>query len=305
VNLRPAPRTNGSNRTLGDLNDFVNTLGLVTASCDSGVATRSLGEALGADLVAVCRGDVIHDLVTWPGSAISKDELLREIEGSSAGVRRSFVDSRAFMQVPLQPVGRTLILSRPTIGFTPDEYEFAAACAVSIGSLAAARDSARRISELEDQLDGAHSRLGRLRDDLEATQGLRDRLSRIQELICQRRPIEVLLDSVSASASYLIEADAIDLHLLDSDDPSPLSGEDLVAVSAARVAMEEDRLAVVSDSSYASHAISAPIRIAGKIVGCLIAARVSHLPTIRRSRSGIDDRSRNTRFARAARLESC
>jgi len=281
----PAPRPDGPNRTLGDLNDFANTVGLTTTGCDPDTAARYLGEALGADLVAVHQDGAIRDVVLWPDSTLSADELLRRVGESAGGVQRSFADSRAVMEVCLPPLGHRLILSRPEIEFSPDEREFAAAVAMSIGNSSAVRSSARLNTDLQDELERVGSRLERMCDDLEAAQGLLDRLSRIQELISLRPPIDVLLESVAASASYLIEADNIDLHLLDSAvGVAPRIWADLTTASAARAAMAEDRLVVVrsaesavahGDSSPAIHAVSAPIRVAGRVVGCLVAARAS------------------------------
>ncbi len=282
------PRSAGPRRTLGDLNDFVRLAGLMSGAGDPDKSSRALGEALAADLVAVLRGNSIEDSIVWKDAAMSEDELIGSLGGRGQGSRRMFIGSRAVMTVPLRPLDLDLVMSRPDQEFSADECEFATAVAALIGASRAARDSARLNLQMQDDMHSIESRLERSRDALENNQGLLDRLSRIQELIARRPPIDVLLESVVTSASYLIDADAVDLHLRDTevggDTRAGSIWDDPTTARVATTAMQEDRLAIAEDDSSSpivdrpascAHALAAPIRVSGRIVGCMVAARFS------------------------------
>jgi len=199
---------------------------------------------------------------------------------------RAFVDGSGTLEVGVRAIAANLMITREGSEFSTDEAEFAAAVAREAGMAIGAHRNLRESAELHSDLEMAGRRVERLQRDLETSQGLLDRLSQIEELISSRPPIDQLLESVVSGASYLIEADGIEIHL-DDTGPDPIistegrrSGRGFGPTSDS--AMSEDRLMIGEEPAGqgaleplvdGSRVMAAPIRVAGRVIGCLTVFR--------------------------------
>ncbi len=199
---------------------------------------------------------------------------------------RSSVDVTATLEVDVASAGSTLLFVRGGSGFSRDEAEFASAVAREVGVVLGGQKTRREATELRDELQAVARRVERLHRDHERTQSLLDRLTRIEELISLRSPIDLLLESVVSGASHLITADEVAIHLQDATRvPAASSSEDPAPNGpgpTSCLAMSQDRLVIDREGSAAGgpgqstdsvHVMSAPIRVAGRVVGCLTASK--------------------------------
>ncbi len=275
---------NGARRTLSDLNDFVDALGISAGRCDLDALARLLGAALGADTVVLRRGDTIARTIRSSGPRLSQHRLLALAGNPVKLPHRSSVNATATLEIGVVAVGSSLIFIRVGPDFSRDETEFASAVAREAGMALGLQKTLRGAAELQDELRAVTRRVERLDRDHDRDQSLLDRLARIEELISLRPPIDLLLESVVSGASYLIAADAVDIHLQDvarnlaassSDreirsDPGPTSCR---AMSENRLVVDHERSTIGGPGRSANGAcvMSAPVRVAGRVVGCLTA----------------------------------
>ncbi len=268
-------RSNGAPRSLVELNAFLDALANSEAASSLETAADLLADAINAERVSLRRADIgpVGD-----GSPVSR----------SPHPQRSLDGETAVLEIAIPSLSTHMVFMRSEAEFTSDQAEFAAAVARQLGAAMHAERSMRESAQLRGELVTVGQRVERLNRDFERSQGLLDRLSQIDDLISRRPPIEQLLDSVVMGASYLIDADDIDIHLVGTHSQSPKSngqgrvtggadpgGTAARAMSENRLSIEDETTAIVGLNNPDSglHVMAAPLRVGGRVVGCLTASK--------------------------------
>jgi len=277
---------------LSDLNDFIESLGISAGRCDLDAVARLLGAALEAEAVVIEHGQLTIRNTASAEPLLSQARSLA-VAGEPVNLpARAFADGTATLEVGVPAIAANLLFSREESEFSADEAEFAAAVAREAGMAIGGHRNLRESAELRGDLEMAGRRVERLQRDLETSQGLLDRLSQIEELISSRPPIDQLLESVVSGASYLIEADGIEIHL-DDTGPDPIMStkgrpSTVGFGSTSSLAMSEDRLVIGEEPpkegapkplSEGSRVMAAPIRVAARVIGCLTSYRRLSAPS--------------------------
>jgi diguanylate cyclase (GGDEF)-like protein len=247
------------------------------------VAAERVAEALDAEVGAVVIGGDVRGSTGFgqdgpPAGLVSVTTATETVAVPGAGVLHAAVGA----------LGRSadgyLLVARLDEPFATEERQMLDGMAQSLGlALRSLRTLAAERRLREEREREAERRL-ELLDELKARQRLLETLLGIQRAISNRKPLQEVLDAVTAGASSLLDGSGVALVLADPYDAGQLivastcgrqgmAGDDTTVLAAASDAMAADQVVTRAGGgrSARSRMSAAPVHVSGEITGSLVA----------------------------------
>ncbi|HEX6674415.1 MAG TPA: EAL domain-containing protein [Actinomycetes bacterium] len=268
------------------------------------VAAERVAETLDAEVGAVVIGGEVRGSTGFGGegppaalAAVTSATETLEIPG--AGTLQAAVGAVG------RPADGYLVVARVDEPFSTEERQLLDGMAQGLGlALRSLRTLAAERRLREEREREAEQRL-ELLNALEARQRLLETLLAIQRAISNRKPLQEVLDAVTAGASGLLDGSGVALVLAAPYDAGQLivastcgrqgrAGDDATVLAAAADAMASDQVVtrVAAGRKAAGRTSAAPVRVDGETTGSLVAT----------TRGGADQREFLAAFAQQVSL---
>jgi diguanylate cyclase (GGDEF)-like protein len=247
------------------------------------VAVERAAEALDAEVGAVvidgvCRGSVGFGAGTPPENVVAADVGAETITAPRLGTLHATV------AVLVRGSGERLLVARASEPFSAEERQMLQGMAQVLGlALRGLRTLVAERSLREEREREAEQRL-HLLDALRGRQRLLETLLGIQRAISNRKPLQDVLDSVTAGAAGLLDRAAVTLVLADpftagqliiaSSSGESRSAEDEAVLAAAAAAMAVNDVVTRAGGTGGRAIVAAPVPVEVDMGGSLVAETV-------------------------------